>query len=402
MVTGFGRTQSLMQAPATLGSCPATLQRPDALCVPRNASSTAPGFCNGDSGGPLVVHRDSTDTTSSYLLAGVVSTYTGSPCTNSSLDAYTSIAYHNRWIQTQIGILYFVQETSGPIQWTLAQAPLSSATPITSDGLIWDTSADQVSILPLAGNQLTVDQIGGDLLLAKGAISSLSSPPTVIYPSTMVQMDRSAINQPTNLLTSPSSYTLMSPMRTYPTSAQKDFVWQLNNQGPLVVTLGTVTNGLFSPTNALIQTTNTEEIGATGYNSVYDPLSNRVLYLVPQIYRFKSTTPSKLMSYNVATGAIKQLTSSSTRSFQGIAVDVAGNIYVGQPGSSGPFSLYLLMLPTVNEIPPDGSTVVQLGWLIVTSKAQQIGLDIHFSFDNLSNRLVYNSPIAGTSTISGF
>jgi hypothetical protein len=188
-------------------------------------------------------------------------------------------------------------------------------------------------------------------------------------------------------------------MTAYPSNVGENYIWQATTTGPFRETLYKAVKGSIVATSASILTTNAQSIATDTIQTAYDPLTNRILYIVPRISTRKTTRPSRLAAYDVATGKVSTVaTAAEGEEYQGVVTDAAGNIYVGQEGGS-PYAL------TVILIPGGRGAQTTIGTLISTSEFQAIDISaVHWSFDNLSNRLIFSSPlvVGGAARIAAF
>ena len=400
VATGFGKTPDptdrLMQADLVLSACSPGGRSDKPLCVNTGTAGSGPGTCQGDSGGPLVVHVEPSNEASSYLLAGVVST-TPNPCTAAGDDVFTSVANFIPWIQQTVGQLFFVQKATGPIEMSLFNGQWASLGSASNLGNIFDSSAGYVG--QISGNLLVWDTSGESLLFSAPAVVSMSG--SVLSASQLYNFGSSGTSR-TLVASSGTAANLMSPLIAYMANAPTTFVWSIVF-GPIVDTLNTVTSGNLIATPIAIQTNESECVDASDLQAIYEPVKDRILYTVPQILSGSTcstvSASAQLVAYDIETGMTTTLlTAESGLSFQGIAADASGNIFVGQQ-ANGPFTLTLL------ELPFGKSTSKTLGPLIVTTEAQGIDADsIHLDFDNVTNRIIYSSPIVfgGTPTLAAF
>jgi hypothetical protein len=400
VLTGFGGTPAntdyLQQATLSLSACSATGRTDNPLCVARTSGSNVPGSCQGDSGSPLVVQANPQDTGSSYLLAGVVSSGPKT-CTDAGQDVFTSVAQFNSWIQQTVSQFFFIEKTSGPERHYLYLGQWPSLVQATQLRVLFDSSAGYVQ--DTSGNLLISDTLESKLYYAMPSVVAADG--TVMSSSEVLGLGVSG--QLTAVIASTGSgANLASPSIAYGTTLPSPLTWSIAPY-PLVDTLNQISGGSLVPTAVAIATTTAQCIDDTALQSTYDPLSNRLIYTVPIIYGGTEcgdvVSTSKLYAINLTNGVSEMLlNASSAISFQGVAVDAAGNLFVGEEEESGPYHLALA------ELPVGTHKLRRLGNLIVTSNSQFVDpYSMHMAFDNVTNRLLFSVPVvSGEPSIDAF
>jgi hypothetical protein len=408
-VTGFGKTAPdgnpsdvLLQARVTLFPCAPSGRSDAPLCSPRVSGAAAPGICNGDSGGPLVVRSDPADSTSSFLLAGVTSQFNGKTCTDATRNVFTAVANPAiaSWIQQTVGQLFFL-ELDDELSVMLFRGDWNNLLNATNLGIIWGPDGLDDWGWGYGPDNLVWDTVEGTLLFASPLTYSDHA---LVLPSALYDLGPTGTSATT--LVTGGSMGLFNPVRTYRSPNAVDYVWSDppipsdaaagSPSGAVTysIPLNAVVKGQLARTGIVFSPTNMECESETDIGTVYDPATDRIIYYFPALYKIVNQcsdllVPSTIYAVSLSSGKPETLLAAPQgMAFEGVTVDAAGNIYVGETSS---FITQQNSL-TILKLSPNSSSIKNVGAIAISPAA---GTD--FSFDNITNRIIYptsgyNSP----------
>jgi secreted trypsin-like serine protease len=371
VVTGFGDTQ-----PNCPGGCPSNSLKTRNVTISQCGAGAATDticaqpstICHTDSGGPLVVRSDPNDSTSAYVLAGIVEEYVGTACASGE-DHYVAVSEHLTWIEKKIASHFIARVSYNPYRINLYKRSLDGQ-PIAAASLSYTTGGN--SSYFTSDSKFSVSHKTGKIIFAAPAVRSAANPSIIVTQSKLFAFDP-ATGSTSLIFSAADGRDFLAPMQIYDGTI---FVWKFLRK-PFIADLykfvpaGSGFTRVY--TGVKINGTATSAIPDIGFQSAYNPVTGDIAFTSPPIFD-TTDTPSTIKAFNTkgSTTTLRTLrTANSGWLFRSVTFDAAGNLYFAMQDTAQ--HVYLYQAPADRLTTPNPKSV----YTIVTPARFAQGITLH-------------------------